>query len=79
MSSYEENFNDALETVLGMRRMAENAWEEEQVEAAHSVMALNAQAYTAGYFHALEDATTINKGESPAFRPNPFINTGRTK
>lgn len=74
MSTYEENFADALDTVLGMRRMAENAWEDEQTEAAHAVMDLNRQAYTLGYFHALEDAEVINKGDSPDFRPNPYFN-----
>lgn len=71
--AYQENFAEALDTVLGMRRMAENAWPEEQEEAAHSVMDLNRRAYTLGYFHALEDADIINKGDRPDFRPNPYM------
>ena len=76
-TSYEENFADALDTVLGMRRMAENAWENEQLEAAEAIMDLNRKAYTLGYFHALEDAETINKGESPDFRPNHYFKLPR--
>jgi hypothetical protein len=45
MTDYEENFGKAFNTVLGMRRMAENAWDDEQLEAAHAIMELQAQAY----------------------------------
>lgn len=72
-NTYTDNFTAALDTVLGMRRMAENAWEDEQTEAAHAIMDLNRQAYTIGYFHALQDAETINKGDRPDFRPNPYF------
>jgi hypothetical protein len=72
--TYKENFQDALDTVLGMRRMAENAWEEEQLEAAHAVLELQAEAYDKA-FTDCEEQDSGFAGSTSWTNSNPYRKT----
>jgi trimethylamine:corrinoid methyltransferase-like protein len=76
MSSYEENFANALETVYAMRRMAENAWVDELHEAADAILELQAEAYHLGHNNGMKlVATMLVTDEVPAVVPNPYRKT----
>lgn len=68
---YNELFQDTLETVCGQRRMAENAWPEEQEEFAHQIMAILADAYDAGFTQAEYEADGF-PGVSGWINRNPY-------
>jgi hypothetical protein len=71
-NAYKENFANALDTVLGMRRMAENAWEEEQIEATHAVLELQAQAYDLGVRENSHRTSRILCGQPTDQLTNPY-------